>query len=96
MRDVPLARVADAVGPRTRAVVCSQVSWVSGAVAPPELADVEVPVVLDGAQGVGAIPVDVQALGCDVYAGSGQKWLCGPDASGMLYVSAVRCASAWP
>jgi L-cysteine/cystine lyase len=87
VREVPLARVAEAIGPRTRAVVCSHVSWVSGAVAPPELAEVEVPAVLDGAQGVGAIPVDVRALGCDVYAGSGQKWLCGPDASGMLYVS---------
>ena len=88
VRQVPLARVADAVGPHTRAVVCSHVSWVSGALAPVELAEVEVPVVLDGAQGVGAIPVDVRALGCDVYAGSGQKWLCGPDGSGMLYVSA--------
>ena len=87
VREVPLARVADAVGPRTRAVACSHVSWVSGAVAPAELAAVEVPVLLDGAQGIGAVTVDVQALGCDVYAGSGQKWLCGPDGSGMLYVS---------
>ncbi len=38
-----------------------------------------VPVLLDGAQGVGAVPVDVHALGCDAYAGAGQKWLCGPD-----------------
>ena len=43
---------------------------------------------LDGAQGVGAIDVDVRALGCDAYAGAGQKWLCGPDGTGMLYVSA--------
>ena len=43
---------------------------------------------LDGAQGVGAVPVDVSALGCDAYAGAGQKWLCGPDGTGMLYVSA--------
>ncbi len=59
----------------------------SGRLAPAELADVEVPVLLDGAQGVGAIPVDVRALGCDAYAGAGQKWLCGPDGTGMLYVS---------
>jgi L-cysteine/cystine lyase len=49
---------------------------------------VDVPVLLDGAQGVGAIGVDVNALGCDAYAGAGQKWLCGPDGTGMLYVSA--------
>ena len=42
---------------------------------------------LDGAQGVGAVPVDVHALGCDAYAGAGQKWLCGPDGTGMLWVS---------
>jgi len=59
----------------------------SGRVAPRELADVQAPVLLDGAQGVGAIPVDVRALGCDAYAGAGQKWLCGPDGTGMLYVS---------
>jgi L-cysteine/cystine lyase len=64
------------------------VGWVSGSVAPAELADVEVPVLLDGAQGVGAIAVDVRALGCDAYAGAGQKWLCGPDGTGMLYVGA--------
>ena len=45
------------------------------------------PVLLDGAQGVGAVEVDVRALGCDAYAGAGQKWLCGPDGLGMLYVS---------
>jgi L-cysteine/cystine lyase len=53
------------------------------------LARVEAPVLLDGAQGVGAVPVDVEALGCDAYAGSGQKWLCGPDGTGMLYVSSA-------
>ena len=57
------------------------------ALAPAELAELDVPVLLDGAQGVGAVPVDVHALGCDAYAGAGQKWLCGPDGTGMLYVS---------
>jgi L-cysteine/cystine lyase len=45
-----------------------------------------VPVLLDGAQGVGAIPVDVTELGVMAYAGSGQKWLCGPEGTGMLWV----------
>jgi selenocysteine lyase/cysteine desulfurase len=87
VREVPLADVADAVGPRTRLVACSHVGWVSGSLAPVELAELDVPVLLDGAQGVGAIDVDVRALGCDAYAGAGQKWLCGPDGSGVLYVS---------
>jgi selenocysteine lyase/cysteine desulfurase len=87
VRAVPFAEVASAVGPKTRLVACSHVGWMSGSLAPCELAEVDVPVLLDGAQGVGAVPVDVQALGCDAYAGAGQKWLCGSDGTGMLYVS---------
>ena len=45
------------------------------------------PVLLDGAQGSGAVPVDVTALNCAAYAAAGQKWLCGADGTGMLYVS---------
>ncbi len=87
VREVPFAEVAEAVGPKTRLVACSHVGWMSGSLAPAELGELDVPVLLDGAQGVGAIDVDVRALGCDAYAGAGQKWLCGPDGTGMLYVS---------
>jgi selenocysteine lyase/cysteine desulfurase len=88
----PLAEIADAVGPRTRLVACSHVSWVTGAPAPAALAGLpdEVPLLLDGAQGVGAVATDVAALGCAFYAGAGQKWLCGPVGTGMLWV-----APAW-
>jgi len=87
VREVPLAEVANAVTPRTRLVACSHVGWMSGSVAPAELAELDVPVLLDGAQGVGAIAVDVLALGCDAYAGAGQKWLCGSDGTGMLFIA---------
>jgi L-cysteine/cystine lyase len=87
VRLVPWADVADAVGPRTRIVVSSHVSWRSGRFAPAALASVDVPVLLDGAQGAGAVPVDVAALDCDAYAAAGQKWLCGPEGTGLLYVS---------
>ena len=43
--------------------------------------------VVDGAQAVGGIPVDVKALGCHVYATSGHKWLLGPKGTGLLYLS---------
>jgi L-cysteine/cystine lyase len=88
VREVPLGSVAEAVDGRTRLVACSHVGWMSGSYAPAELAQVDVPVLLDGAQGVGAVPVDVRALGCDAYAGAGQKWLCGPDGLGVLHVKA--------
>ena len=88
IRQAPLSDLADEVGPRTRLVACSHVGWLTGDLAP-SFADLpeDVPVLLDGAQGVGAIPVDVAELGCAFYAGSGQKWLCGPVGTGMLYVS---------
>lgn len=87
IRLVPLGAVAEAVGTRTKLVACSHVGWMSGSLAPAELADVDVPVLLDGAQGIGAVPVDVASLGCDAYAGAGQKWLCGPDGTGMLHTT---------
>ncbi len=87
IRVVPWTEVPAAIGPRTRLVACSHVSWMTGRVISPELAHADVPVLLDGAQGVGAIPTDVRALRCAAYAGPGQKWLCGPDGTGMLYIS---------
>lgn len=87
VRAVPFRELADAVSPATRLVATSHVSWATGALAPAALADLDVPVLLDGAQGIGAVPVEVGALGCAAYAGSGQKWMCGPDGTGMLYVA---------
>ncbi len=86
VRAVPFEQLADAVSPATRLVACSHVSWVDGRVAP-DFSGLDVPVLFDGAQGVGAVPVDVAALGCAFYAGSGQKWLCGPVGTGMLWIS---------
>jgi L-cysteine/cystine lyase len=87
VKALPLKDVADAVTATTTLVACSHVSWVNGEIAPPELAELDIPVVLDGAQGAGAIPLDMAQLGCAAYAAAGQKWLCGADATGMLYVA---------
>jgi selenocysteine lyase/cysteine desulfurase len=97
VRVVPFDEVAQAVGPRTRLVACSHVSWITGKVVDaPALAATSAEVLLDGAQGIGAIDVDVAALGCDYYAGSGQKWLCGPVGSGYLYVRGDRIEDLSP
>jgi L-cysteine/cystine lyase len=92
LRAVPLAEIPNAVSENTKLVACSHVSWHSGTMAPVAAivaaADAyDIPVLLDGAQGVGAVPVDVGALGVAAYAGSGQKWLCGPVGCGMLWVA---------
>ncbi len=89
VRVAPLADLADAARPQTTVVACSHVNWLSGEVAPAALSALDAFVLLDGAQGVGAVPTDVGALGVDAYAGSGQKWLCGPDGTGMLWISSA-------
>lgn len=49
-------------------------------------------VAVDAIQAVGAMPVDVAALGCDFLACGGQKWLLGPVGTGFLYVARERLA----
>jgi selenocysteine lyase/cysteine desulfurase len=41
---------------------------------------------VDGAHAVGQLPVDVKAIGCDVYVSSPHKWLLAPPGCGLLYV----------
>jgi selenocysteine lyase/cysteine desulfurase len=100
VRVVPWDELAGAVGPETKLIACSHVSWVNGRVADTDaLKATGVPILYDGAQGPGAIQVDVRALGCEFYASAGQKWLCGPDGSGYLYVRrevAERLDAPWP
>ena len=79
--------IAAAVTPRTKLLALSQVLWTSGRLLPVrELREqTGVPVLVDGAQSVGSIPVD--AAGLDFLTISGQKWLCGPDSTGALVVA---------
>jgi L-cysteine/cystine lyase len=76
------------VGPRTKLVALSEVLWITGHRLPwRELREqTGVPVLVDGAQSAGAVPVDATAA--DFYTVSAQKWLCGPDLTGALYVRA--------
>jgi L-cysteine/cystine lyase len=87
----PAAEALDAVlaevTPRTRLIALSHVLWLNGHVLP--IAEIKrrtgLPLLVDGAQSVGAIPVDASAA--DYYTVSGQKWLCGPELTGALYVA---------
>ena len=78
--------IAAAVTPRTRLVALSHVLWTTGHRL--DLARLRrpqgPPLLVDGAQSVGAIEVDLD--GADFYTVSAQKWLCAPDPSGALFV----------
>ena len=75
-----------AVTPRTRLIAVSHVLWTTGRRL--DLTRLRrpdgPPLLVDGAQSAGAIPVDL--AGADFYTVSAQKWLCGPDPSGALFV----------
>jgi L-cysteine/cystine lyase len=97
IRVVPFDDLANAVTSTTRMIVCSHVSWRTGRVIDTQaLKATGKPVLLDGAQALGAIPLDMDELGCDFYAASGQKWLFGPDRTGSLYVRPDRIADLSP
>ena len=85
--DEILQAVMAEVTPRTRLLAVSHVYWTTGVVIDVHALKQQtaLPILVDGAQSVGAIPVDVGAL--DFYTVSGQKWLCGPDSTGALYVA---------
>jgi L-cysteine/cystine lyase len=76
-----------AVTPRTKLIAVSHVLWTTGTTLP--VAELRsrsgVPVLVDGAQSVGAVPASVR--GVDFYTVSAQKWLCGPDGTGALVVA---------
>jgi L-cysteine/cystine lyase len=90
VRDRPAEEAFDAivaeVSPRTRLVALSHVLWITGHVVPIEALKeaASAPLLVDGAQSVGAIPVNADPF--DFYTVSGQKWLCGPSPTGGLYV----------
>jgi selenocysteine lyase/cysteine desulfurase len=50
---------------------------------------------LDGAQTVGQIKVDVKEIGCDAYAGCFHKWIGAPHGSGFLYIRQDRMKDIW-
>ncbi len=85
-------RFADAIRPRTRVVSFSHILFTTGVRLPAaeicsRAREHGCWTIVDGAQGPGAMPVDVKAIGCHAYAASGHKWLLGPKGTGMLYLS---------
>ncbi|MBA2511580.1 MAG: aminotransferase class V-fold PLP-dependent enzyme, partial [Rubrobacteraceae bacterium] len=88
---VTAGKIEAALTPRTRLIALSHVDWTNGEVLP--LAEIcalardrGILTLVDGAQSVGNIPVDVPATGADMYAFTGHKWVLGPEGMGAFYV----------
>jgi selenocysteine lyase/cysteine desulfurase len=89
--DAVLKLFRDAFTSKTRVVVFSHVTSAVGALLPArELCALArergALSIVDGAQAVGEIRVDVKALGCDAYLTSPHKWLLAPKGTGLLYI----------
>jgi len=90
--DVSVEDIAALCDARTRLAALSFVDWSSGARV--ELAPIGefcrrrgILLCIDGIQGVGAVPLDVEACAIDFLAVGGHKWLLAPEGCGALYVS---------
>jgi cysteine desulfurase / selenocysteine lyase len=88
-RETPLADFASSVTPRTRLVLVSALSYLNGMRAP--LADIRQMApnaffYVDATQGCGAIEINAPALGIDMLAVHGYKWMLSPTGAGFLYV----------
>ncbi|MEG4498933.1 aminotransferase class V-fold PLP-dependent enzyme [Microcoleus sp. F10-C6] len=97
----PVAVIADNLRPNTRLLVISHILWNTGQVLP--LAEIVkdchergVKVLVDAAQSVGVLPLNLIESGVDFYAFTGHKWWCGPEGLGGLYVSAEALADLHP
>jgi cysteine desulfurase/selenocysteine lyase len=87
--EIEIEQLLDLIDDRTFLVAVAQVANALGTISPLqriiEHAKARgIPVLVDGAQGVPHMPVDVQALGCDFYAFSGHK-MFGPTGTGVLH-----------
>ena len=86
-----LERLTNLITARTRLILLSHVTTVSGMVLPFDeinrLAEnAGVPVLWDGAQAVGQVSVDLRNSGCQFYCGCSYKWLMGPYGAGFMYI----------
>ena len=99
--EVLLADLAAALNERTRLLCLSHIASPNGRFLPVKKAvaiahDAGVPVMLDLAQSVGQMPVDLRALDCDFAVGSGHKWLLGPMGTGYMFIAARQLSGFRP
>ena len=93
------SEVIDAIvksfSPRTKVLMVSHIISGSGAILPvkelcTEAARRGIFTILDGAQTVGQIKVDLKDIGCDAYVGCFHKWMGAPAGTGFMYIKSSR------
>jgi len=90
-----------AIGPRTRLVLVTHVSNLTGQLYPVQRIAaaahrVGAEVIVDGAQALGVQGDPVPALDCDYYGASAHKWLGAPVGLGALWMRPAHVAKIWP
>jgi selenocysteine lyase/cysteine desulfurase len=98
--DAVVAVFKEAIGPRTKVIDVPHITSKLGIVMPVqricEMAKARgVFTLIDGAQALGHIRVDVKAIGCDAYVTSPHKWLLAPVGTGVLWVAEDRLKDVW-
>lgn len=86
--------------PKTKVLMLSHIISGSGAILPvKEICAAArakgIFTILDGAQTVGQIKVDIRDIGCDAYVGCFHKWIGAPTGTGFMYVNPERIKEVW-
>ncbi|NJN42013.1 MAG: aminotransferase class V-fold PLP-dependent enzyme [Flammeovirgaceae bacterium] len=92
--------IVGAMTTKTKVLMLSHIISGSGAILPvkeicEEARKRGIFTILDGAQTIGQIAVDVRDIGCDAYAGCFHKWIGAPPGTGFMYVKADRVKDVW-
>jgi isopenicillin-N epimerase len=90
----------EAITPRTKVITLSHILSPNGTILPvkeicAEGSKRDIFTVIDGAQAIGQIGLDVLDMNCDAYYGSLHKWLLGPPGTGFLYIKSERAKDIW-
>lgn len=99
--DVLRERFLGMLTPRTRVLAVSHVSNLSGIGLPikslcQECRDRNILTLVDGAQTLGALSLDLHDMGCDFFTASLHKWPMGPKETGLLFVRRGSADNVWP
>ncbi|MBS1490063.1 MAG: aminotransferase class V-fold PLP-dependent enzyme [Bacteroidetes bacterium] len=93
-------KINQAITPRTKVLMLSHLISGSGAILPVKELCAQarqrgIFTVLDGAQTIGHIKVDVKDIDCDAYVGCFHKWIGAPPGTGFMYVKAEHLKTLW-